>query len=166
MKLNGNYTFKAPPDQVWAVLLDPDALGHCLPGCEGLALIGPDEYEATVTLGIAAIKGTYKGKVKIVDQDPPNSYRMEMEGKGGPGHVKGSAVMRLEVVGDETKVHYEGDAQVGGAIASVGQRMMAPVARQILGRFFKCLDERLQSGQAAGEQAAATSAPGEGQSMS
>jgi carbon monoxide dehydrogenase subunit G len=88
---------------------------------------------------VAAIKGTYKGKVAIVEKDPPNSYTLQVEGSGGPGFVKGSAKIVLEPDGDATRVRVEGDGQVGGMLAGVGQRMLPGVAKMLMNQFFECL---------------------------
>ena len=91
-----------------------------IPGCEKLEAIGPSEYKATMKVGVAAIKGTFEGKVKLSDLEPPNRYRMAVEGSGGPGFVRGDAGMQLSDVDGGTKVSYDADVQVGGLIASVG----------------------------------------------
>ncbi|MEJ7900295.1 MAG: SRPBCC domain-containing protein, partial [Thermomicrobiales bacterium] len=82
MQLSGEYTFDAPPERVYHLMLDPDVLMTCLPGCERLDLVGEDEYTATMTIGVAMIKGKYEGRVKISDKQEPSSYRMLIEGKG------------------------------------------------------------------------------------
>ncbi|MFM9105931.1 MAG: CoxG family protein, partial [Chloroflexota bacterium] len=74
MELSGDHSFNAPRDRVWTFMLDPEVLRQCLPGCEKLDEIGPDEYEATMKIGIGAIRGTYQGRVKISDKVEPSSY--------------------------------------------------------------------------------------------
>ena len=83
---------------MWAAFLDPDILAQALPGCEKLEAIGPGEYKATMKVGVAAIKGTFEGKVKLSDLEPPNRYRMAVEGSGGPGFVRGDAGMQMSDV--------------------------------------------------------------------
>ncbi|MBI2369696.1 MAG: carbon monoxide dehydrogenase subunit G [Deltaproteobacteria bacterium] len=141
MKIEGAYTFEAPRERVWKVLLDPDTLQRCMPGCEKLEAIGPDQYEATLKIGVAAVKGTYMGKVAIADKEPPARYRLLVEGSGAPGWVKGEAVMELADQGDKTLVTMTADAQVGGLIAGVGQRLIGGVAKMMAGDFFKRLAE-------------------------
>jgi carbon monoxide dehydrogenase subunit G len=146
MHLSGSYTFKAPLQLVWDTLLGPDTIAKCMPGCEQFTQIGPDEYQATMRIGIGPVKGTYSGKIKLVDQQPPYSYRMEVEGGGAPGHVTGAGVMRLQENGGAVVVAYEGDAQVTGKIASVGQRLLTPIAKQMINQFFKCMEGKIGTG--------------------
>jgi carbon monoxide dehydrogenase subunit G len=145
MKVEGAYTFPAPPQQVWELLLNPDSLRACIPGAESLTETSPDHFDAVLKVGVAAIKGTYKGKVAIVDRSPVDSYTLQVEGSGGPGFVKGSAKIRLEPEGDGTRVIVEGDGQVGGMLAGVGQRMLPGVAKMLMNQFFECLIGKLAS---------------------
>jgi carbon monoxide dehydrogenase subunit G len=93
-------------------------------------------------VGVAAIRGTYKGKVAIVDKRPPTSYTLQIEGSGGPGFVKGSAKIALAPEGEGTGVKVDGDGQVGGMLAGVGQRMLPGVAKMLMNQFFECLIAR------------------------
>jgi carbon monoxide dehydrogenase subunit G len=145
MKIEGAADIPAPRDKVWAAFLDPEILAQALPGCEKLEAIGPNEYKATMKIGVAAIKGTFEGKVKLSDLEPPNRYRMAVEGSGGPGFVRGAAGMQLSDVDGGTKVSYDADVQVGGLIASVGQRMLGGVTKMMLDQFFTRMTELLAS---------------------
>ena len=100
MEISGQHRFSAPRDRVWELLLDPKVLQRCLPGAEDLVEVGPEEYEARMKIGVAAIRGTYQGRVKIVDKDEPNSYRMAVEGKGPAGQISGDAKIDLAEDGD------------------------------------------------------------------
>jgi carbon monoxide dehydrogenase subunit G len=139
MQLTGEHTFDAPREVVWKFLMDPAVLEACLPGAEGMTEVGPDEYTATMKVGIAMIKGTFNGKVKILDKVEPSSYRMEVEGSGPQGQVSGSGTLELIVQDQQTTVRYNGEANIRGTIARVGARMIQPAARQIVGQFFGCL---------------------------
>ena len=145
MKIEGSADIPAPRDKVWAAFLDPEILAQALPGCEKLEAIGPNEYKATMKIGVAAIKGTFEGKVKLSDLEPPNRYRMAVEGSGGPGFVRGEAGMQMSDVEGGTKVSYDADVQVGGLIASVGQRMLGGVTKMMLDQFFTRMTELLAS---------------------
>jgi len=145
MKIEGAADIPAPRDKVWAAFLDPEILAQALPGCEKLEAIGPNEYKATMKIGVAAIKGTFEGKVKLSDLEPPNRYRMAVEGSGGPGFVRGAAGMQLSDVDGGTRVSYDADVQVGGLIASVGQRMLGGVTKMMLDQFFTRMTELLTS---------------------
>jgi len=144
MEITGSYTFNAPPERVWALLMDPAVLSSCIPGCERFDPTGEDRYTVTLTVGIAAITGTYAGTVHLIDQIPHSSYRLVVEGQGRPGFVKGSSAVALKAAADATEVTVTADVQAGGAIARVGQRLMGGVAKMMMDRFFGCLQGRLE----------------------
>jgi carbon monoxide dehydrogenase subunit G len=143
MKIEGSADIAAPRERVWAAFLDPAVLAQALPGCEKLEAVGENEYKATMKVGVAAIKGTFEGKVRLSDLEPPQRYRMAVEGSGGPGFVRGDAGMRLSDVEGGTRVSYDADVQVGGLIASVGQRMLGGVTKMMLDQFFNRMTELL-----------------------
>jgi carbon monoxide dehydrogenase subunit G len=145
MELTGEYTFDAPRDRVWAFMLDPEMLRQCLPGCEKLDQVGPDEYTATMKIGIAMIRGTFQGRVKISDKQEPERYTMAVDGSGPQGQVSGTGTLELVEEGGRTTVRYRGDANVRGTLARVGARMVQPAARTIVGQFFGCLEKKAAS---------------------
>jgi hypothetical protein len=144
MKLAGNYTLPAPPEQVWALLTDPERLAKLLPGCERLEPDGPDRFKAAVKFGLAAISGKYAGTLEFSDKKPHSSLRMKIFGKGLPGFVDGSGRIELAGKSGATEVKYDGEAQVGGMIASVGQRMIEGAAKKIVDQFFAGAAEELK----------------------
>jgi len=144
MHLTGSYTFKASRDAVWDAMLNPDAIRNCMPGCEDFVTVGPDQYEAKMKVGVGSIKGVFQGKIQLIEAIQPSSYRMNVEGGGGPGRVKGSGVLTLAEDGAGTLVSYDGDAQVAGLIASVGQRLLGVTARKLIEQFFKSMEKQVQ----------------------
>jgi carbon monoxide dehydrogenase subunit G len=140
LKIDGSYTFNAPRDRVWQVLLDPKVMAQCVPGCETLNEVGPDQYEAIMKVGVASVKGTYKGKVSIKDKQAPSHYVLSGEGSGGPGFMRGDVAVDLEEKDGQTLLKYSTDAKVGGLIASIGQRMLNGVAKMMLDQFFKKIE--------------------------
>lgn len=142
MELTGDHTFAAPRERVWRFMLDPETLKQCLPGCEKLEEIGPDEYEATMKIGVAAIRGTYQGRVKISDKQEPERYTMLVEGKGGGNQVSGEGTLELIEQDGQTVVRYAGTANVRGTLARVGARVMQPAAKMVVGQFFNCLSTK------------------------
>jgi carbon monoxide dehydrogenase subunit G len=144
MKLAGQYILPAPPAKVWALLTDPNRLAKLLPGCERLDPDGPDRFNAAVKFGIAAISGKYAGTIEFAEKNPPNSMRMKLSGKGIPGFVDGIGHIELAEKGGQTELRYTGEAQVGGMIASVGQRMIEGAARKIVDQFFAAASEELK----------------------
>jgi uncharacterized protein len=147
MKLDGTTSLPAPVDQVWEKINDPQALSKCTPGLQELKAIGPDTYQATLNIGIAAVKGTYAGTLRITDKQAPKHYKIVLEGSGGAGFMKGEGIVDLEPQGDGTLLRWSGDIQIGGLIAGVGQRMLGGVGRMLIGQFFKCLEQQFGSKQ-------------------
>jgi uncharacterized protein len=145
MKLEGAYDVPAPRQKVWDAFQDPKVLKQAIPGCEKLEAIGPDEYKATMKIGVGGVKGTFDGKVRLGDKHPPESYKMAVEGSGGPGFIRGEAVITLTEAGGGTHVAYVADLQVGGLIASVGQRMLGGVSKMMGDKFFNRMSELLQA---------------------
>lgn len=146
MKLEGTNMLPAPVETVWQTINDPEALRRCTPGLSELSATGPDAYAATLTVGVAAVKGTYKGTLTITDKHAPTHYKIVLEGTGGTGFMKGEGIIDLEPDGAATRVKWVGDMQIGGLIAGVGQRMLGGVGKMLIGQFFKCLEQRLGSG--------------------
>jgi uncharacterized protein len=142
MELTGEHTFNLPREKVYNMLLDPEVLRSALPGVEKLEAIGEDEYAATMKIGIAMIKGTFSGKVKITDKVEPESYTMHIEGAGPQGQVNGSGNLEFVEAGEQTVVKYHGNANVSGTIARVGARMIQPAAKSIVGQFFKTVETK------------------------
>jgi uncharacterized protein len=144
MKLEGSHDIPAPRQKVWEAFLDPARLKKAIPGCEKLEAIGPDEYKATMKVGVGGVKGTFEGKVKLSDKKAPDSYRLAVEGSGGPGFVRGETVITLGDAEGGTRVAYTADVQVGGLIASVGQRMLGGVSKMMADKFFGKMAELLK----------------------
>ena len=143
MDISGTYTFKAPPDRVWTLLMDPAVISSCIPGCEGFEPTGEDRYKARLTVALAAISGSYEGTIVISDKVPVTSYRLTADGQGRPGFVKGSAAISLREDGDATVVDVQGTVQTGGPVARVGQRLIGGVSKMMMDRFFTCLQGKL-----------------------
>ena len=145
MKVEGKYQFKAPREQVYTVLTSPEQLQACIPGCERFEQVGENQYEVTLEVGVASIKGSYTGTARMAEQDPPNRFKLIVEGKGSAGWVRGEGALALEDNGNGTTVTVDGDANVGGLIASVGQRLIGGVAKKMVGQFFDCMEARVES---------------------
>src|SRR3989442_8973183 len=145
MKIEGAHDIPAPRQKVWEAFLDPERLRQAIPGCEKLEALGNDEYRAVMKVGVAAVKGTFEGKVRLFDKKPPESYRMAVEGSGGPGFVRGEAAISLSDTATGTRVVYNADVQVGGLIAGVGQRMLGGVTKMMADQFFNRMSELLQA---------------------
>jgi carbon monoxide dehydrogenase subunit G len=124
------------------MMQDPELLAKTIPGCESLEKTGEDEYRMKMKMALAAVSGSFEGKVKITDQQAPTSFRMLVEGTGKIGFLKGEGLLKFLPAGAETDVAYEGDVQVGGTIAAVGQRLIDATSKAMIRKFF----EKLGSG--------------------
>jgi carbon monoxide dehydrogenase subunit G len=145
MDIFSSYTFNAPPDRVWDVLMDPDAIASCIPGCDRFEPDGEDRYKVTLTVALAAITGSYNGTVQLTDKTPLQSYRLVMEGHGRPGFVKGTSIIALRPDGAATTVDVSGAVHTGGPIARLGQRLIGGVAKMTMDRFFACLKAKIEA---------------------
>jgi len=145
MKLSGDHVVPASRETVYDAMLDPETLKSTLPGCEKLEETGPNEYLASMVIGVAMIKGKYDGKVKITDENRPESFSMHIEAKGPQGQLSGVGNIRFEALGqNETKVIYDGDATVRGMLARIGSRVVQPAANMIVGKFFSELSGKVR----------------------
>ena len=143
MELSSSYTFTAPPDQVWALLMNPDLLASCIPGCERFERAGEDHYTLAITVGLAAITGKYSGSIAVADKVEPTSYRLIVEGHGRAGFVNGSSAIALRPEGESTVVEVTASVHVGGAIARVGQRLVGAAAKLMMDQLFACLQSKV-----------------------
>ena len=121
--------------------MSPDLLSSCIPGCQGFEPIGEDEYEVTINIRVGPINGKYEARIALTEQNPPNSYRLVADGSGPLGFAKGSALVTLVEVDGKTTLLVEGNANVGGTVARIGQRMTGSVAKTMMDRFFDCLGQ-------------------------
>jgi len=147
MNLEGEETIGAPIGKVWAALNDPDVLRQCIPGCESLEKSSDTELAATVSLKIGPIKARFSGAVTLMNLDPPHSYTIHGEGKGGiAGFAKGGADVVLAETGpEETRLSYTVNADVGGKIAQLGSRLIASTSKKLAGEFFAKFNEVVSS---------------------
>jgi carbon monoxide dehydrogenase subunit G len=136
VKVGGAYQLALEQKRAYALLQDPAILAKCMPGCEGLERIGEDEYAMKMKMALAAVSGSFDGKVKIAEPQPPTSFRLLVEGAGKIGWMKGGGLLTLSPNGAGTNVAYDGDVQVGGTIAAVGQRLIDTTAKMMIKRFF------------------------------
>jgi carbon monoxide dehydrogenase subunit G len=143
MTLEGTYTFPAPRERVWALLMDTSAIAGCVPGCEALEPLGDDRYQAKLVATVAAISGSYEGTVAMLDKVAPESYRLAIDGSGKHGFVSGESRITLREDGGSTIVDVTGTMEVGGMIARVGQRLIGSVSKMMLDRFFACMAGKL-----------------------
>ena len=140
MKVEGSHELHAKPERVFETLIDPAVLQRCIPGCERLEKTGENSYSATLRTGVGSIKGLFVGNVRLEDLKPPSHFRIVVDGKGQPGFLKGAGDIQLEERDGLTIVSYDGEAQVGGTIASVGQRMLQGAVKMMASQFFTAIE--------------------------
>lgn len=136
MQITGTYRFRATPQQVWRLLLDPAVLARALPGCKELTADGVDKYRARLEMGLAAIKGSYTGTLSVTDKEEPRRMALAVEAGGSTGWVRITGRLGLIEMDGGTEVAYSWDVQAGGPVAMVGQRVLGGVARWLIGEFF------------------------------
>jgi uncharacterized protein len=137
MTMAGEQMLTAPREKVWAALNDTEVLKACIPGCETLDKLSDTEFMAVATNKIGPVKARFKGKVRLTDLDPPNGYRISGEGDGGiAGFAKGGAIVTLVDKEGGTLLSYNVEAQIGGKLAQLGQRLINGVAKKLADDFF------------------------------
>jgi carbon monoxide dehydrogenase subunit G len=146
MKLAGEYVFDGPRDQVWDLVRDPEVLATALPGTQSMNQVSDSEYEGKMNVRVGPIAGVFSGRVVVSDEVPPESYILSVEGKGAPGFGKGTGHVQLVDQGDGTTLmQYEGELQVGGKLAGVGQRMIETVSKSMTRQGLESLNAALQA---------------------
>jgi carbon monoxide dehydrogenase subunit G len=140
MKIEGTQELHAHRERIYSALTNPLILQRCIPGCQSLEMTSENTYAARLKAGIGAIKGTFKGEVRLEDMRPPDHYRIAVEGKGALGFAKGSADFDLAEQDGATLIKYSGELQIGGPIAGVGQRMIEAAAKTMAAKFFAALE--------------------------
>jgi carbon monoxide dehydrogenase subunit G len=138
MVMTGEVQLPANREAVWAKLNDPETLKACIPGCEELTKNSDTELSAIATTKIGPVKARFKGKVHLTDLDPPNGYKISGEGDGGvAGFAKGGAVVTLTEKDGGTLLTYNVEAQIGGKLAQLGQRLVNGAAKKVADEFFQ-----------------------------
>jgi uncharacterized protein len=145
MKIEGTQKIAVPRERVFAALTDPAVLQKCIPGCEQMEKTGENQYNAKLTAGVGPIKGVFTATISLADIIAPSHYKLVVEGKGQPGFVKGTGELNVSEDGDGTLIQYTGEVNVGGLLASVGQRMVQGAANMMAGRFFSALEQEAKT---------------------
>jgi carbon monoxide dehydrogenase subunit G len=137
MNMSGEVQLAAARETVWAKLNDPDTLKACIPGCEELEKTSDTEFRATVKTKIGPVSARFKGRVTLSDLDPPSGYKISGEGEGGvAGFAKGGAVVKLTDAEGGTLLSYQVEAQIGGKLAQLGQRLVDGASKKLAEEFF------------------------------
>jgi 2-furoyl-CoA dehydrogenase large subunit len=140
----------APPEAIWAMLLDADTLASIIPGAHSVEKLSDSRFRADVTLGVGPVKGRYKAEIALSDLDPPRAATLAGAVVGALGSGSGSGRITLTPDAGGTRVSYRYEAAVGGKVASVGDRLLSGAARVVIGGFFTALGRKAAGGQARG----------------
>ena len=156
MKLEGEYVFNGSQEEVWELVRDPEVLATALPGTQSLDQVGENEYEGEMNVRIGPVAGVFSGKIIVSDEVPPESCTLTVDGKGKPGFANGVGHVNLIPQEDGTTLmKYEGDVQIGGRLASVGQRLLDTTSKSMIRQGLETLNQALEARVAAktgGEQ--------------
>ncbi len=137
MEITGEFRIPAHRDRVWRALNDPQVLKQCIPGCQSLQSESDTELTAALQTRVGPVKARFNSRISLTNLDPPHSYTIQGEGKGGPaGFGKGAADVTLEAEGEETVLRYAARLQVGGKLAQIGSRLVLGTARKFADDFF------------------------------
>ncbi len=144
MKLQGEHLFPVERERLWAALLDPTLLSRVLPGAEPLESTGEHAWRTALAVAVGPVQGRFQGTLALSDLVAPESYRLKLDGSGAAGFLRGAGAIRLVPEGSaSTRLCYELDAQVGGRVASVGQRLVESSARAIARQGLEGLEREL-----------------------
>jgi len=147
MTMTGEVQLAAPRQTVWEKLNDPAILKACIPGCEELEKTADGGFQAVAKMKVGPVSARFKGKVTLSDLDPPNGYKISGEGEGGvAGFAKGGAVVGLTDKDGGTLLSYNVEAQIGGKLAQLGQRLINGAAKKLADEFFVKFAEQVQAG--------------------
>lgn len=148
MRIDGEHVFNGSREDVWAMVRDPEVLATMLPGTTKLNQLSETEYEGAINLRVGPISGGFSGRILVEDELPPESCTLNAEGEGRMGFFKGSGTVHLTEQDDGTLMAYEGDIQIGGKLASIGQRLIDMTSKTMIRQGMKVLDAALEERQA------------------
>lgn len=143
MRVKSLHNIPAGRQKAFDTMLSASALSGCIPGCESFEVTGEGSYRVTMDVGIGAVRGKYQATVDLSEVNSPESFRMTVQGKGSAGSIRGDGLVRLTEIDGATEVEVDGQVQVSGVIARVGQRLLSGVSKSLLGRFFDCMTEKV-----------------------
>ena len=144
MRIEGEYIFNGPREEVWEVVRDPEVLATAFPGTQSLNKVSESEYEVTMDLRVGPVAGVFAGRIVVSDEVPPESCTLTVEGKGAPGFATGAGhIQLLAQENGTTLMKYEGEMQIGGKLASVGQRLLDTASKSIIRQGLEALNQAL-----------------------
>lgn len=152
MKIEGEYVFDGPREKVWEIVRDPEVLATALPGTQSLELVSEAEYAGQMHVRVGPVSGVFAGRIVVSEEVPPESCTLSVDGRGAPGFASGIGHIQLEELEDgRTLMKYEGEMQVGGRIASVGQRLIDSASKSMIAQGLESLNNSLKAQEAEAE---------------
>jgi carbon monoxide dehydrogenase subunit G len=146
LKIGGEYTFNGPREDVWEIIRDPEVLATALPGTKSLDKVGENEYAGEMNVRVGPVAGLFSGRLVVSNEVPPESCTLTVDGRGSPGFINGTGNVVLSDKGDETTLMtYDGDVQIGGRLASVGQRLLDTASKSMIRQGLEALNMALQA---------------------
>lgn len=146
MKIEGEYLFNGPREDVWFIVRDPEVLATALPGTKSLDKVGENEYAGEMNVRIGPVAGLFSGRLVVSNEVPPESCTLAVDGRGSPGFINGTGNVILYDQGDGTTLmKYDGDVQIGGKLASVGQRLLDTASKSTIRQGLEALNLALQA---------------------
>ena len=146
MKIEGEYLFNGPRGELWEVIRDPEVLATALPGTKSLDKVAENEYVGEMNVRVGPVAGLFSGRLVVSNEVPPESLTLTVDGKGSPGFLNGTGNVSLsDQEGGKTFMKYEGEVQIGGKLASVGQRLLDTASKSMIRQGLEALDAALQA---------------------
>jgi uncharacterized protein len=144
--MTGEQLIPASQQDTWEALNDPEVLKACVPGCESITLVNPNEYQVLMTARVGPVSAKFRGRLSLFDIKPPKSYSLAFEGQGGAaGFAKGAAQVKLSPDGEQTKLAYDVKANVGGKLAQIGSRLVDAAAKKVADDFFQNFTRKMST---------------------
>jgi carbon monoxide dehydrogenase subunit G len=144
MKIEGEYIFSGPREEVWDLVRDPEVLATALPGTQNLEQISESEYEGAMHVRVGPVSGAFAGRIVVSGEVPPESCTLTVDGRGAPGFASGTGHIHLHEQEDGTTfMVYEGEMQIGGKLASVGQRLLDTASKSMIRQGLEALNQAL-----------------------
>lgn len=145
LDIGGSEAIPCTVDALWVALNDPIVLTRCIPGCKTMTEIAPDAYKVEMQLRVGAVGGSFEGEISLFDKVKPTSCSIKVSGAGTLGHGNGTARFDIEPDDGGSKLIYQGNGEIGGLVAGVGQRILSSVSKHLIGRFFVALREEFKT---------------------
>lgn len=144
MHLTGNHVFAAPPEKVWALLMDTPTLAKLVPGITSLEQVEENKYKALLGVKLGPVNANFVGHLQLEDLQPPHSFTMKVQQNSKVGNAAATIAIGLQSVdGKQTEVSFQGDVKLSGMLASMGQRLIGSVAQTLSKQFFLNLEKEL-----------------------